>query len=128
MERLILFDDECIFCNRSMQFIYRRDKRKIFFFSSLNFYRAMAKSEKVEFDGKGIVYIRDGQVFKKSPAVVEIAYDLGRLYKVIGSFLKIIPISVLDFCYDLVAKNRYRISKNMNCAVPTADMRSRILG
>ena len=88
----------------------------------------MAKSEKVEFDGKGIVYIRDGQVFKKSPAVVEIAYDLGRLYKVIGSFLKIIPISVLDFCYDLVAKNRYRISKNMNCAVPTADMRSRILG
>ena len=29
MERLILFDDECIFCNRSIQFIYRRDKRKI---------------------------------------------------------------------------------------------------
>ena len=32
---IVLFDGDCNFCNRSVQFIYERDKKGIFRFASL---------------------------------------------------------------------------------------------
>jgi len=88
----------------------------------------MVNSEKIEFDGNTIVYIRDGEVFTKSLAVNWIAFDLGDRYRLISFFFQIIPVKILDYCYDFVANNRYLISKRVRCVVPSADMRGRILG
>lgn len=125
---IILFDDECVFCNRIMITIFNRDKKGIFYYGSLKTYLSNNPLKDNVSDKKSsIIYIKGSNDYRKSLAILEILYDLGKGYRFIYHLSKLFPIRILDCFYDLVAKNRYRISGKMECRLPSAQMKERII-
>ncbi len=137
---LVVFDGRCGFCNRTVRWLLRRDRR-----DRLRF--VASESEGVvgilarhgvdvasNADGPGsIVVVRDAggvvvRVLVRSDAVVALLRELPRPWAWVSVALKWIPRPVRDMVYGLVARWRYRIWGRLeSCPVPTAEERERFL-
>jgi len=127
---VILFDGVCNLCNRSVNFILKRDSGKIYKFASLQSDAAINIFNKHnlnldKFDT--IVLIKDQKVYQKSNAILEVTRSLGGLWPLLYVF-KLIPRFLRDALYDYIAKNRYSwFGKSDQCRVPTPDLKERFL-
>lgn len=130
LEHLILFDGVCNLCNCTVQFIIKNDPEARFRFVTLQNYQEYSFIDAVPSlnnQTESVVYIRDGQIYYASAAVLEIAKELGWPWKVLYVF-KIIPLSIRDFMYEQIAKYRYRLfGKRDVCMIPSAEIRDRFL-
>jgi predicted DCC family thiol-disulfide oxidoreductase YuxK len=127
---VILFDGVCNLCIRSVQFIIRRDKQKIFCFASLqsNFGKQiMTGSLKTKLAPDSIVLHADGKIFVRSQAIIRIAKLLGGFFK-LAVLLQIIPVFILDALYDFLAKHRHQwFGKRKTCMAPDTRIAERFL-
>ena len=130
IENIILFDGFCNFCNFWMNFIIDRDAKSIFKFASLQSESGAKLTEKYSMKAKDIdsvILIIDDKYFVKSEATLRIAKELTSFWKLFY-YLKVIPLPVRDFIYDLIAKNRYAIfGKRDTCRVPTEEEKGRFI-
>jgi predicted DCC family thiol-disulfide oxidoreductase YuxK len=127
-QNIIFFDGVCGLCNGFVDFVIARDKNNFFYFSPLqsDFAQKNLPAEFVN-DLKTIVVRVDGQVYKKSRAVLKVTHLLGGLWKIL-TLANILPTSLLDFFYDLIATNRYKLfGKKETCRLPTPEERIRFL-
>ncbi|MCK0204130.1 DUF393 domain-containing protein, partial [Ornithobacterium rhinotracheale] len=79
-ERIIFFDGVCNLCDGFVQFVLKRDKSKVFKFSSLQSGFAQKKLAELGENAQNlntIFYLKDEKLFSQSQAVIEIAKDLG---------------------------------------------------
>jgi len=109
----VLYDSECTLCNSQVRFISRRDRRKSFRFVALQSEegRRMLRDAGLPTDELDtVVYAKEGKHLVRSSAVLGIAGDLGGAWRLLPA-LKIIPASIRDFFYRLVARNRHRLSR-----------------
>lgn len=131
VKRLVLFDGVCNLCNGSVQFIIKRDKHARFQFASLQSDEGQAQLKQLQIPTtsfESIVLIKNGKVFQRSDAALEIARELDGAWKVFYGF-KIIPRFLRDFIYNWIARNRYRFfGRQDECMIPTPDLRARFLG
>lgn len=127
---IILFDGHCNLCNGSVQFIIKRDSSGTFKFASLQSPIGQHHLLKLGLPVEqlySIVLIKDGILFQKSNAALEIAKNLDGLWPVLYIF-KIIPRFIRDWVYDIIAKNRYSwFGKKDVCMIPTPALKSRFL-
>lgn len=127
---VILFDGVCNFCNYWVNFILDRDKKNIFRFAALQSekgYELLDKFNLPKGDFDSFILIADNKVFKKSSAVFKIAKHLNGWPKIIIPF-SILPHSLTDIIYDLIAKNRYKFfGKKDSCRIPTKEEKSKFL-
>ncbi len=129
MGALILFDGVCNLCNRSVQFIIKRDPEGYFRFCSLQSERGrqLLSEYGVSSETDSIVLIEKGKSYIKSGAALRICKHLSGGWKLLAFFL-IIPAFIRDFIYDFVARNRYRwFGKREECMIPSAEIKSRFL-
>ena len=120
-KKIIFYDGVCNMCNSFVNTIISLDKKNQLFFSPLN--GKIAKkllnehSEKIK-NIDSVIFYSHSKISVKSKAVIDIINSLGSLYKII-SILNIIPSLLLDYIYDLVAKNRYSwFGKKSRCPMP----------
>jgi predicted DCC family thiol-disulfide oxidoreductase YuxK len=128
---IILFDGVCNFCNASINFIIDRDSRNQFSFASLQseIGRKLLQQYQVPDTNSldSVVLIKNGKIFKKSAAALEIVKDLNGLWPILSVF-KLLPTFILDTFYDLLAKNRYKLfGKSETCRIPTPQLRQKFL-
>ncbi|MFD1207048.1 MULTISPECIES: DCC1-like thiol-disulfide oxidoreductase family protein [Sporosarcina] len=130
MKRIILFDGECNFCNKSVQFIIKRDPSAHFYFTSLQSetgerYR---KQYKIPDDIDSLVLIEKGKSYTKSAAALHIAKKLDGLWHLLFLFI-LVPRKLRDGVYDYIAKNRYKwFGKNEDaCMLPPPEIRKRFI-
>ena len=128
--KIILFDGICNFCNYWVNFIIDHDKQNIFKFAALQSEKGRELLDKFELpkdDFDSFILISQNKVYKKSSAAFEIAKQLNGWPKIIIPF-GILPHSLTDLIYDLVAKNRYKFfGKKDSCRIPTKEEKSRFL-
>lgn len=126
--KVIFFDGVCGLCNGFVDFILKIDKSQSFTFSPLQSeYAAQHLAPEHIRDLTSVVYLKDGQKFLKSRAVIEILNDIGGVWK-LAQLGKIIPDQLRNKAYDLVAANRYKIfGKKETCRLPTPEERARFL-
>ena len=123
---IILFDGVCNLCNRSVQFIIKKDKKGIFKFASLQ--STVGKELLKEFElpedsFQSFIYIKND--FSRSDAALEIAKMLNGVWQFVY-FFKIVPKFFRDPIYNLIARNRYKwFGKKDECRVPTSKMKER---
>lgn len=126
---VVLFDGVCTFCNRSVQFIIKRDRSGYFRFASQQSGAGSALLAGLpEAAGTdSIVLIEQGRAYTESTAVLRIARRLDGLWK--AAYLAIvIPRPVRDLVYRSFARRRYRwFGKESACMMPTPDIRERFL-
>ena len=127
---VVLFDGVCNFCNGSIRFIINRDPRNIFRFAPLQSELGKALLQKHGLPTEelfGLVLVDGEKCWTKSSAALRIAQRM-RFPWPICSVMLILPAFFRDFCYDIIARNRYRwFGKNDQCAVPTPELRQRFL-
>ena len=129
MNRMVLFDGECNFCDSSVQFIINHDPRGLFYFAPLK--SEVGKEMLVKYDISpeinSIVLIENEKAYVKSTAALRICRQLRGAWKCFYVF-KFVPISGRDFAYDLIAKNRYKwFGKKESCKLPPPNIRKRFL-
>lgn len=108
-QKIVLFDGICNLCDKSVQFILKRDKKKIFLFASLQSPEGISllKKHKLPSDyTDSIILIDQNQAYTKSEAALEIASCLTFPWNLFR-FGKHLPRWFTNFWYDLIARYRY---------------------
>jgi len=118
MNQIILYDGDCGLCNKSVAWLLKHDKKRHFRFASLtsNFAREHIgiNIEKLNFDS--VILIDNGIKYFYSEAVFRILKIIGGRYSLLRIF-KIIPVSISDFLYKLIAKYRDKLFKSHKCSL-----------
>jgi predicted DCC family thiol-disulfide oxidoreductase YuxK len=128
--KIIFFDGLCILCNRSVDFLLRKDHTELFKFASLqsDYAKTFPGQSLNNSTIDSIVFYDEGKVYIKSSAVLKIAVYLGFPYSVLSVF-RIIPVSIRDKIYDYIARNRFRwFGKKETCRIPDEETKGKILG
>ena len=118
---IILFDGVCNLCGNSVSLLIKYDKNNIFRFAAMQTKAGERIMQKYRIlnDRKSIILIKEGTVFYKSDAIIEIAKQI----KGWPSILKygfLFPKFLRDGIYDLIAKNRYFLfGKKDTCSTPS---------
>lgn len=127
---LVLFDGVCNLCNRSVQFIIKRDAKKQFLFASLQSDAAkniLLQLNLKNYDPDTILLIEDAQLYQRSTAALRIARKLDGWWRLLYLFI-IIPRFIRDYFYAIIANNRYRwFGKRDSCMVPGSGIKDRFL-
>ena len=128
--QLILFDGVCNFCNASINFIIDHDPEKHYKFAPLQSELGqdiLRQFNKNTTDFDSVILLKDNQLYQKSEAAIEITKHLSGAWKYFSAF-GILPTFLLNFFYDIIAKNRYRIfGKTETCRMPTPELKERFL-
>ena len=133
---ILLYDGVCGLCNRSVQFILRRDRKAIFRFASLQnpFAQTILARHGADPADLDTVYLvvnynqPDEALLARSDAVADVLRRLGGVWSVFAAALRLVPRPLRHWGYSLVARNRYRIFGHYDtCPLPTPETRSRFL-
>lgn len=127
---IVLFDGICNFCNSSINFVIDHDPEKHFKFASLQSeigQEILRKYNKNTKNFDSVILLKNNTLYEKSAAALEITKHLSGLWKYLTVF-GVLPTFFLNFFYDIVAKNRYRIfGKADSCRMPIPELRERFL-
>jgi predicted DCC family thiol-disulfide oxidoreductase YuxK len=129
IEKIILFDGVCNLCSAAVQFVIKRDKKKVFRFASLqsDFARKELQRKEIGNSVKTIVLLKGDKVYLKSNAALEISKELIGLWPLLYCF-KIIPRFIRDAVYNLISQHRYQwFGKKDECWIPSSDLTSRFV-
>lgn len=114
-DSVIIFDVDCLLCNRFVQIVSVIDKKDSIYFTRLSGKTAnyILSNNKNLVDVDSIIFYLNGNIYIKSDAVIRISKSLGFPYNMMSIF-KIIPRSIRDIFYDFVARNRYKFFGKAN--------------
>ncbi len=130
---LLLFDGDCAFCARSVQFILRRDRRGTLRFASRSGLTARdLESRHPSLVGVDSLVWVDGEgsterVLVRSDAAFAVARYLGGPWAAMAAVGAVIPRPLRDAAYDVVARNRKRFGGPEVCAMVASEIRGREL-
>ena len=132
---LILYDGVCGLCNRTNQFVLTRDRQGVFDFAAQQSVTGQEHLQRIGADPAALttLYVIAGyrtaapQLLSRARAVLFILGHVGRPWSWLQLF-RILPDSVLNSGYDLVARNRYRLfGQHDGCPLPTPETRARFI-
>jgi len=126
---LLVYDGECGFCARSVQFILKHEERHDLRFvpRDSEFGKELRRRFHLE-AVESMLWIDGDKAFVESDATLNAAKYVGGVWAILARIGLLIPTSLRNFCYRIIARNRKRISARMNvCLVPTAEQKLRFL-
>jgi predicted DCC family thiol-disulfide oxidoreductase YuxK len=130
VNRLVLFDGVCNFCNYWIQFALRRDKRGLLMFGSLQGETAQWILPQYNIDPAiitSVIFIEDGVAYRESTAALKVCRHLDGGWKLLYALI-IIPAFIRDGIYKWIGKNRYKwFGKQESCMLPSAEQRKRFV-
>ena len=120
-KEIIIVDGKCVLCNSITKWLIKKDKNKIFEIASL-------ESEYIKKNFQNIYNVDSvavvdslGNVFQKSLAILYILKKIDKLFW-IQILIRLLPLFLTNFFYDLVAKTRYKIfGKYDQCMINNND-------
>ena len=120
-KEIIIVDGKCVLCNSITKWLIKKDKNKIFEIASL-------ESEYIKKNFQNIYNVDSvavvdslGNVFQKSLAILYILKKIDKLFW-IQILIRLLPLFLTNFFYDLIAKTRYKIfGKNDQCMINNND-------
>ena len=127
-KQIVLFDGVCNFCNSSINFIIKHDKKGVFKFAPLQSdYGKSVLGDKNGNIPESVILIDGVTLYDKSTAALKIAKKLDGLWPILYGFI-IIPKPLRDLVYNWIAKNRYKwFGKSETCMIPTKEVRERFV-
>ncbi|MDH6250821.1 putative DCC family thiol-disulfide oxidoreductase YuxK [Chryseobacterium sp. H1D6B] len=128
-KHIVFFDGECGVCNFWVQWILERDKKDAFLFASLQsgFGQKFLSERGLETKVFNTLYLwkPDQYYLVKSRAVIQIANLLGGIYTLLN-IGKILPAFTGDVFYDMVSRNRMKLSAQ-KCFLPDQHQKKKFI-
>jgi predicted DCC family thiol-disulfide oxidoreductase YuxK len=127
---VVVFDGECAFCSRWVDFLLRFDQTDTFRFAARQSESGAAFSREAGLPeaGVGSIILVEGKTIRlRSEAVLQMLKLLGLPFSLTGTF-RVIPVSIRDAVYDTIARNRTRwFGKLPTCRTPMPNERHRFI-
>lgn len=127
---IIIYDGVCHLCNSSVNFILKRDTKKIFRFSPQQSEFAkniLNENHDAASAGDTIILFMDGKILHRSDAALKILMLLGGKWKVFSVFY-LLPKFLRNALYNLIARNRYKwFGREDNCIIPSPEIQERFI-
>ncbi len=132
---VVVFDGECAFCNRWVDFLLRFDRKDTFRFAARQSQSGavFAREAGLPETGTGSIVLAEGALSEgktirlRSDAVLRMLELLGLPFSLARIF-RLIPAFVRDAVYDTIARNRTRWFGRMPmCRLPSPDERHRFI-
>ena len=123
---VLVYDDACGFCSRSVQFVLRHERRHDLLFVARD--SELGKELRIAYkleSVKSMIWIKNDQAFAESVAGMKVADYLGGRWSLLASVIALFPSVVRNGLYKIVAKNRRRLP--ISCPIPTPNERARFL-
>jgi len=126
---ILYFDGVCGLCNRSVDFVLKRDRGEKFRFAPLQGKTAAENLSSEELtDLHSLVLQTPSGRFRRSAAVVRILWQLGGIWAVLGTLLWLVPLPLRNLGYRAVSATRYSFfGKKESCRIPAPEERDRFL-
>ena len=128
-QAVVIFDGECAFCNRWVDFLLRFDRHGIFRFSARQNPAGASFLQQVglpECGAGSIILVEHGAVLLRSSAVLRMMNLLGFPFSLAAVF-RLVPGTLRDVVYDWFARNRLKWFGRRACRVPSEAERRRFL-
>ncbi len=112
---VIYFDDECLLCNRAVQFISKNTKSKDIFFAPIGgttYATLLAKYPKLK-DIDSMIVEEKEEVFTKALAIYSILEKLRGPFKFLLVF-RCLPLFINNYLYTCIARNRKYFNRTTN--------------
>lgn len=127
---IVLFDGVCNLCNSTIDLLLKLDKKKVFYFCSLQSTRGEELIKKLNYQSEplsSIIFVKNFKIYDRSSAILKILQTLGFPWNLFSIFF-LVPKPIRDFFYRLVSTNRYRLfGKKDTCRLPTEEEKSRFI-
>jgi predicted DCC family thiol-disulfide oxidoreductase YuxK len=125
---IVLFDGECNFCNKTIQFILKHEKKPELLFCSL---QSETGKEIQDFfklhDAKSVLLVENNILYTKSTAALKITTYLKGGLPLLYFFI-IVPLFIRNSIYNYIAKNRYKwFGKTETCMTPNNQIKHRFI-
>ena len=119
---IVFYDGVCGLCDHSVQFIIKRDTKRIFRFATLQSdFAKQTLGSSISFDS--FVLFENGKAFYRSTAALKMFQQLGGFWVLLYAFM-IVPPFIRNGVYDFIARNRYKwFGKLDSCKIPTPEQR-----
>jgi predicted DCC family thiol-disulfide oxidoreductase YuxK len=128
---ILFFDGVCNMCNRTVDFVIRRDTSHTIRFAPLQGETAKTLLPKLGVDPsklESVVYVHKGVAYTHSRAVMQIGRAIGGVYRVLAYLGYLFPNFLRNWAYNRIANNRYSwFGKKETCRMPTPEERARFL-
>ena len=128
---IIVFDGHCVLCSGWINFVLRHDQTAKF--RLLPAQTDLGRAIYLHFDldpddYQTNILIMDGIAWVKSESSIRMAEGLGFPWR-LAAVARALPLSIRDFLYSWVARNRFRwFGHRSSCYLPSDSVRSRFLG
>ena len=124
---VIIYDGICVLCNKYIKWVLDKDKDNLFLISNLQSKFTEEKFPELRKIDSVAVIKKNGEIIQKSKAVNHILKSINRLI-LLRTILNILPLSISNFFYDIVAKSRYKVfGKYDSCQLPEPEYKSRFI-
>ncbi|WP_316753676.1 DUF393 domain-containing protein [Pedobacter gandavensis] len=128
VKAVIFFDGICNLCNDVVQFVIKRDKKGQCRFTTLDgeYAKNVLGRYKVDLEQMDSILLLEGdKLYSKSTAALRILKKMDGAWPVLYCFI-VLPESIRDRLYDLIAKNRYLLlGRSVSCWVRTTELNDR---
>jgi predicted DCC family thiol-disulfide oxidoreductase YuxK len=132
---VLLYDGVCGLCNRTVQFVLKRDRSDAFRFAALQSALGRRILERhganpsdldtfyvvLDFDAALPIEAEQSEtLLARSDAVSFVLCELGGVWRLLGRLFRLLPRTARDGMYNLVARRRYRIFGRYDaCPLPS---------
>jgi predicted DCC family thiol-disulfide oxidoreductase YuxK len=126
---MLVFDGDCAFCNRAVQFILAHERRSDLLFVPRD--TALGRSLREQYHlqhVESLLWIEDGEAFTEFEAVAHTADYVGGPYARLASVARWFPLPLLNWKYRIIAKLRKRLAgRPKHCLLLTPAQQQRFL-
>lgn len=114
IQLILFFDGGCLVCNKFIQFVFNRNKKRDIWYSRLDSIEAI--SHNLMPDSKTMVLYFNGKYYMKSAALVQIL-EIIDFPPIILFLIKLVPSFIADCFYHLFSNNRYIFGRVKSCDI-----------
>jgi predicted DCC family thiol-disulfide oxidoreductase YuxK len=133
---LLLYDGVCALCNGVVQFLLKHDRQEKLRYAPLQskLGREILGRFQIHSFPDGVVLLTDAlkpqeRLYNRSDAVGGALNLLPAPWRLLGPLLLLVPRTLREFGYGIVARLRYRIlGRYDTCPLPPLDQRRKLLG
>ncbi|MGG0658236.1 thiol-disulfide oxidoreductase DCC family protein [Rummeliibacillus pycnus] len=128
MNSILFYDGDCGFCQKSVQFVLKHEKKPILKFAPLQGeVAAKLLPANITQNLDSVVVYQDGKMLTESNAILFITKNLNFPFLFFFIF-KVIPSPIRDFFYRIISRNRYKFTNSSKiCKIPDENVRNRFL-